>query len=103
MVMEFVLNEQKALALGYSVESCYAVVDRLFAEYGVAPERLGFYRGPKGQAMFEACTSVASRLIASDWFLHVVEEWYWRVDSDEIVDREDCLASYRRVQAMNLV
>ena len=103
MIMEFVLNEQKANELGYTVEACYDVIDRLFAEYGIQPEKQGFYRGPNGQHMFDACTSTSSRLTASSWFLSVVEEWYWRVDSDDIAAREDCLASYHRVQAMNLV
>ena len=41
MIMEFYLNEKKAEELGYIVEACYAVIDRIFAEYGVKPEHQG--------------------------------------------------------------
>lgn len=103
MIMEFVLSEQKAVELGYTVDACYDVIDRIFAEFDVVPEKKGFYRGPNTQRMYDACTASSSRLLASNWFLKVVEEWYWRVASDSLADREDCLASYRRVKAMNLV
>lgn len=98
MIMEFVLNNKKAEALGYTVEACYAVIDRIFAEYGVKPEHQGFYKGLNKQHMYDACTVVSNRLLASSWFLKVVEEWYWRVKSDDITSREDCLASYYRVK-----
>lgn len=91
MIMEFVLNGQKAAELGYTVEACYDVIDRLFAEYGIKPERQGFYRGPDVQNTYNACSAALHRLPASSWFLKVVEEWYWRVVSDSPNDREDCL------------
>lgn len=103
MIMEFILNEQKAQALGYPVQACYDVIDNIFAEHGILPEKLGFYRGPNTQATFNTCTNASTRLLHTGWFLHVVDEWYWRVTSDELKDREDCLASYYRVQAMHLI
>ena len=92
--MEFVLNEEKAAELGFTVEVCYDIIDRLFAEYGVFPESQGFYRGPDDQNTYDACSAALHRLPASSWFLKVVEEWYWRVTSEDISDREDCLKSY---------
>lgn len=103
MVMEFVLNEKKAQTLGYTVDACYDVIDRIFAEYGIKPEKQGFYRGPNKQHIYDACITTSNRLLTSSWFLNVVEEWYWRVKSDDINAREDCLASYYRVQKMNLI
>ena len=94
MIMEFVLNEQKAVELGYAVEACYDVIDRLFAEFGVKPEQQGFYYGPDNQNTYNACSAALHRLPASSWFLKIVDTWYWRVASDDETDREDCLASY---------
>lgn len=93
MIMEFVLNEQKAEDLGYTVEACYEVLDRLFAEYGIKPDSNGFYKADT-QAMFDACAAAVIRLPKSSWFLKVVDEWYWRVDSDDIDAREDCLTVF---------
>ena len=103
MIMEFYLNEKKAEELGYTVEACYEVIDRIFAEYDIKSESQGFYRGPNKQHMYDACIMTSNRLLASSWFLKVVEEWYWRVKSDDIGARENCLASYYRVQKMNLI
>ena len=94
MIMEFVLSEQKANELGYPVEACYDVIDRLFAEYGIKPEKQGFYRGPDVQNTYNACSAALHRLPASSWFLKVIKEWYWRFKSDEVEAREDCLRSY---------
>lgn len=95
MIMEFYLNKKKAEALGYTVEACYEVIDRIFAEYGIKPEGQGFYNLDT-QAMFDACAAALIRLPKSSWFLKVVDEWYWRVESDDISEREDCLAGYYR-------
>lgn len=103
MIMEFVFNKEKAEDLGYTLEACYEVIDRIFAEYGIEPEKQGFYRGPNTQHTYDACTMSSNRLLASSWFLNVVEEWYWRVKSNDITSREDCLASYCRVKKMNLI
>ncbi len=98
MIMEFILNKEKAEALGYTVEACYDVLDRLFEEYSIKAESQGFYKSSDDQNMFNACTSAICRLPDSNWFLKVVDEWYWRVDSDNIDDREDCLADYYAFQ-----
>ena len=101
MIMEFILNEQKAQALGYPVQACYDVIDKLFAAHGVLPEKRGFYCGPTNQAMYNACSEAGALLIKSSWFLKVADHCYWYVASDNPEDREDYLAAYYRVQAMH--
>ena len=96
MKMEFVFSPAKADALDYAVEDCYAAVDELFAEYGIVPSAQGVYIGPSDQATFDACGNVGWALIHSDWFLDVIEEWYWYVNSDAIEDREDCLEHFSK-------
>ncbi len=95
MVMRFVLNEQKAADLGYTVEACYDVIDRLFAEYGVSPEHQGVYRGSDNQNTYNACSAALHRLPVSSWFLRVVEVWSWDLGNGT----EDCLRSYYSVHA----
>ena len=98
MKMEIVLSKLKAETLGYTVETCYEVVDRIFAKYGIAPESQGVYRGPNVQNTYNACAAALIRLPKSSWFLKLVEEWYWYVGSDDVSDREDCLADYYAFQ-----
>ena len=94
MVMEFVLSEQKAADLGYTIEACYDVIDRLFAEYGIVPDGHGVYHGPDNQNTYTACTAALHRLPASSWFLHVVKSWSWDLGQGS----EDCLESYYAVK-----
>ena len=94
MVMKVILNEQKAVDLGYTVEVCYDVIDRLFAEYGVLPESQGVYHGLDDQNTYNACSAALHRLPASSWFLHVVESWSWDLGHGA----EDCLESYYAVK-----
>ena len=90
MKMTFVLNEQNAIELGYTVEVCYDVIDRIFAEYGVQPDRQGVYRGLDNQNTYNACSAALHRLPASSWFLKVVECWRWDLGNGP----EDCLKAY---------
>ncbi len=90
--MEFVFNEQKAQALGYTAESCYEAVDKVFACYGIVPVSQGLYEMPANQNSFDAL-GTAQRLPYSDWFLKTIEEWSCYEDGD-YAEPEDCLESY---------
>ena len=90
MIMRVVLNEKKVKKLGYTVESCYGILNRLFAEFCICPEQQGVYIGPDNQNMYNACSAALHRLPASSWFLKVVESWQWDLGSGF----EDCLKAY---------
>lgn len=68
MKMQFVFNDEKALKLGYTAQSCYDAVDKLFARYGITPTTQGVYEGPYNQNTFTAF-GMAHKLPYTDWFL----------------------------------
>lgn len=92
MKMTFVLNDNNARELGYTVEACYEVINRLFAEYGIVPVQQGVYCGSDNQNTYDACSAALHRLPTSSWFLKVIERWKWTVNDGE--EPEDCLKSY---------
>ncbi len=96
--MRFVFNEQKTHALGYTLEAIYAVLDRLFASYGVSKVSEGIYTGDDSQDAYTAF-GVAQRLPDdTDWFLQVIDKWEaWDDDGEP----EDCLEVYYRIKARN--
>ena len=96
--MQFVFNEEKAHAMGYSAETCYEAVDKLFARYGIQPASQGVYEAPDNQNTFDAF-GAAQRLPYSNWFLHVIEQW---LAYDEDGEPEDCLDVFYRINTRNV-
>lgn len=98
-VMELIFNEQKANDLGYTLESCYAVIDKHFVEYGIKPKSRGVYEAPVCQNTYEAfgATYVFTQ---TKWFLKVIEEWSI-YEGGPYAEPQDHLAAYYRVQAMH--
>lgn len=91
--MVFVFNHEKAHALGYSAQTCYEAIDKLFARYGIVPTSQGVYEAPDNQNSFNAF-GAAQRLPYSNWFLQVIDQWF---AYDEDGEPEDCLAIYYKI------
>ncbi|MBR2861589.1 MAG: hypothetical protein IKB86_07105 [Clostridia bacterium] len=97
MIMVFVFNDKKARALGYSAQTCYEAVNRLFARYGIYPASQGVYEAPDNQNTFTAF-GVAQRLpFDNDWFLKVIDSW----TSFEDGCWGDCLAVHYKYAKIN--
>ncbi|NCC55913.1 MAG: hypothetical protein EOM11_10645 [Erysipelotrichia bacterium] len=101
MMMEVFLSEEKAIANNYDIKECYEVIDNFFAKRGIKKIEKGVYSAPDSQNAFTAFGVAIWEFPDSSWFLKVVDEWYWRADSDDIEDREDCLEAYYEVKERN--
>lgn len=94
--MEFVFSDEKARALGVTIQDCYNAVDEVFAQYGIMPKSQGVYEAPDNQNTFNAF-GAATWLTSSDWFLKVINAW--RVYEDG--EWEDCLAVHYKYAKIN--
>lgn len=94
MMMEIFLNEEKAKANHFNIKKCYEALDNFFEERNIKKMDQGVYQGCDNQESFTAFGVAIVHLPRTNWFLKIVDEWYWRADSDDIEDREDCLEAY---------
>lgn len=101
MIMEFIFSEQKAIENNYDIEKCYGIVDRYFAKHDIKKIGEGVYQAPDTQQAYSAFGGAVWDFPDTSWFLKVIDEWYWRAESDDIEDREDCLKAYYEVQSVN--
>ncbi|MBQ3133565.1 MAG: hypothetical protein IJC17_04760 [Clostridia bacterium] len=95
--MEFVFNNEKARALGYTAVSCYDAVDRLFSRHGIYPTSQGVYEGPDDQNTFNAFGAAQRLPDDTDWFLKTIETWR----SFEEGEWGDCLAVHYYYEKLN--
>lgn len=100
MMMEIFLSEKKAEANQISIKDCYKILDDYFDSKGIRKVKEGVYLGDDTQRSFDACAIAVTKLPESSWFIKIVDAWYWRVDSNDIEDREDCLDSWQRICGM---
>lgn len=96
MMMEIFLNEEKAKTNGIDINKCYEIIDNFFADRGIVKMEQGVYWGEKNQNSFIAFGMMVAKLPKTDWFLKIVDNFFWRSDSDNIEDREDCIAAYNK-------
>lgn len=96
MMMEMVLNEQKAKENNIDIDECYEKVDRFFEKRGIKKISKGVYQGNKKD--FNTFMTAQWDLPESTWFLKIVDKWYFRYEGDTIEYREDALESYYRVE-----
>ena len=97
VTMIFVFSEEKARKQGYTAQTCYEVVDKIFARYGILPVAQGEYEAPDNQNTFTAF-GVAQKLPYTDWFLKVINTW---TCADEYGIPEDCLETFHRIARCN--
>ncbi|NBK96758.1 MAG: hypothetical protein EOM50_01835 [Erysipelotrichia bacterium] len=102
MMMEVFLSKEKAIANNYDIKKCYEVIDNFFAKRGIKKVAEGVYSASDTQKAFNAFSVAICKFTGVDWFLKVVDEWYWREEGDEIEDREDCLKAYYEVENKNM-
>lgn len=94
MIMEIYLNKEKAKQEGYDVRTLYYAIDQFFKAEGVPKIGHGKYGGGKDQTTFTTFARAFGGFPEIEWFLKVVDEWYWRELGDEKKYRVDCLESY---------
>ena len=99
MMMEMILNEQRAKENNIDIYECYQKVDRFFKKRGIKKISKGVYQGDKK----DLDTFMIARwaLPESGWFLKIVDKWYFRYEGDTIEDRENTLELYYRVEERN--
>lgn len=97
MMMEMFLSEEKAKQHGFDIRRCYEVVDQYFEENGVEKIGKGIYKGTDKD--FSTIMGAQWDLPKSNWFLKVVDQWYFRYEGDTIEYREGALESYYRIKA----
>lgn len=100
MMMEIFLNEEKAKTNGIDINECYEIIDNFFADKGIVKIKQGIYWGEKNQKTFDAFSVMGTQLPLTDWFLKIADNCFWRSNSDNIEDREDCIKSFYEVQAL---
>lgn len=96
-MMEMFLSEEKAKLHNIDLQRCYEVVDKYFAENGVEKLDTGVYKGTDKD--FSTIMGAQWDLPKTNWFLKVVDQWYFRYEGDSIEYREDALESYYRIKA----
>lgn len=90
MMMEFKFNEEKARkCFGISASACYKKVDELLAKNNIYPFKQGVYIAKDSQNTFDSFGSVLIRLPKTDWFLKVIDQWYWFDDENDIDYNDD--------------
>lgn len=105
MKMEFIFDKDKLKKEGYTEEQCLNAIRKHFNSYKsetVKETKPGFFDGTDED--WDAFAS-ASRFPYTSWFLKVIKEWYWYIDEEDGLgeQKEDCLESYYRINAVNAV
>lgn len=98
MMIEIKFDEQKCLENKIDISKCYKIMDSIFLKEGIEKLEDGVYKGDDSQNTFDVFAIGNSRVTDRNWFINIVKEWYWRFDSDDISDREDCLQDYFNFQ-----
>lgn len=103
MKMEFIFDKDKLKQAGYKEEQCLNAVRKHFQKYNsktIKETKKGFFEGVDED--WDAFLS-ASRFPYTSWFLKVIKEWYWYIDEEDGLgeQKEDCLESYYRMNAVN--
>ena len=99
MLMEIYLSEEKAKKNNIDLASCYQKINRYFLDHGVKIKSPGVYQGVKED--FNTFAVAQGQLPQTNWFLKIVDKWYFRYEGDTIEYREDALESYYRVEERN--
>ena len=86
MMMEMFLSEEKAKMHGFDINRCYEIVDEYFRENGVKKISKGVYKGTNKD--FSTIMGAQWDLPKTNWFLKVVDQWYFRYEGDNIEDRD---------------
>ncbi len=97
MKMEIKFNKEKANELGISVDSCYEVIEKYLAKSGIYRSGEGIYFAEASKG-FKPFGDLRYYLPDTDWFMKIVEKWYWFDDIDNYKDPENynCLRSYEK-------
>lgn len=101
MKMEFVFNEEKLKQEGYSINDCLNVIRKHFAKFNsptIKETRQGVFEGSDKDWSAFGSTACLSN---TNWFLKVIEKWYWYVDEGDGkgTQKEDFLASYYKYRS----
>lgn len=99
MMIEIKFDEKKCLENRIDIVKCYKIMDSIFLKDGIEKLEDGVYKGDDSQNTFDVFAIGNSRVTDRSWFINVVKSWYWRFDSDDIADREDCLQAH--IEYMN--
>lgn len=103
MKMEFIFDKNKLEKAGYKEEQCLNAIRKHFEEWDsktIKETQQGVFEGTDDD--WEAFAS-ATVFPYTKWFLNVIKEWYWYVDEGDGLgeQKEDCLESYYKIQAVN--
>jgi hypothetical protein len=101
MMMKFKFNEVKCKQiLGLPANACYLKIDQVLAKDGIYPVKRGIYFATEKEG-FYPFGMLRCKLPDTDWFMKVIEEWYWLDDIDymENIERYNCLNSYKKYGA----
>ena len=96
--MKFKFNDEKARnLLGVPVNACYLKIDAFLAKDGIYPKQRGVYFATEEKG-FYPFGMLRCKLPDTNWFMKVIDEWYWMDDADdtENIERYNCLKSYQR-------
>ena len=94
-MMEFYFNEDKCIENNIDINKVYDFLDeKIVEEGGMTKLDDGIYQGEGQQAfnVFGSCVDFSEY----SWFMSTIEEWYWRVVSNNIQDRENCIEEQRK-------
>ena len=106
MMIEIVFDPKKCLENRIDISKCYEIMDKIFLKEGIEKLEDGVYKGDDSQSTYNVFAIGNLKLPDTSWFLKVVKNWYWRFDSDDISDREDCLQAqldyYRKYHGLEI-
>jgi hypothetical protein len=98
MMMEFRFSEEKLKENGYTKDMCFRSINRYLNKEGIYAKKEGVYIADEEIAFLPFAT-LRGRLPMTDWFLKVIDEWYWFDDENDIDYSDDgynCLISYKK-------
>lgn len=97
-MMKFKFNEEKTKRfLNIPVNALYLKIDQILAKDGIYPTEQGVYLASEEKG-FYPFGFLRCGLPETDWFMKVIDEWYWLDDIEDIknIERYNCLKTYER-------
>ncbi len=96
--MKFKFNEEKSKQLlGVPVGALYIKIDQELAKYGIYPTEQDVYLATVEKG-FYPFGFLRCGLPETDWFMKVIDEWYWMDDVEDMehLERYNCLKTYAK-------
>ncbi len=94
--MEFVFDSKKLETIKMTEEQCLNTIRNYFLKHKITEISKGIFDSQDIDNT-DPFIYMIMNLPYTDWFLKVIKEWYWYIESD----KEDCLKAYYKSTIKN--